>query len=148
MKEITLRATWFIKAPVRDVFAIMADFEKMPVHFPKVAESVKIVKREGNNLEMDVTAKSFGRSLPVKMRTQILPGKGYISDNESPVFGTSGHEDLLLSESQDGTTIDYTYQVSLHKWWLRLFAGPLIRWYAMKFWEKAVINELKKIVEK
>lgn len=148
MKEITLRKQWVIKAPIEEVFRVMSDFEKLPEHFPKVARTVKIVKGEGNNLEIDATVKSFGKEFPVKMKTEILPGKGYISDNDSPKFGTSGHEELLLSSHQEGTLIDYTYQVTIHKKWLRVVATPLIKWYSMKFWEKAVIGELKKIVEK
>ena len=147
MKEITLRKQWVIKAPIEEVFRVMTDFEKLPEHFPKVARTVKIVKREGNNLEIDATVKSFGKEFPVKMKTEILPGRGFISDNDSPKFGTSGHEELLLSQHQEGTLIDYTYQVVIHKKWLRVVATPLIKWYSMKFWEKAVIWELKKIVE-
>jgi len=64
---------------------------------------------------MNVIVKSFGQKFPVKMKMQILPGKGYISDNENPKFGTSGHEELLLSECPEGTIIDYTYQVAIHK---------------------------------
>ena len=126
----------------------MTDFEKFPEHFPKVAESIKVVEREGNYLEMDATVKSFGQKFPVKMKTQILPGKGYISDNESYKFGTSGHEELLLSEHPEGTVIDYTYQVAIHKRWLRIVAQPLISWYSMRYWEKAVIDELRKKLEK
>jgi hypothetical protein len=148
MNEITLRKQWVVKAPVDDVFRIMTDFEKFPEHFPKVADSVRIAKREGNNLEMDATVKSFGKEFKVKMKTQILPGKGFISDNDSYQFGTSGHEELLLSEHADGTLVDYTYQVSIHKKWLRVVAVPLLRWYSMKYWEKAVIDQLKKILEK
>lgn len=148
MREITLHNQWVVKAPVEDVFKMMTDFEKFPEHFPKVAESIQVVKREGNYLEMDATAKSFGKKFPVKMKTQILPGKGFISDNESPKFGTSGHEELLLSEASEGTLIDYTYQVTIHKRWLRIVAKPLIGWFSMKFWEKAVIGELRKALEK
>ncbi len=148
MKEITLHKQWLVKAPVEDVFRIMTDFEKLPKYFPKVAESVQIKKREGDYLEMDATVKSFGKVFPVKMKTQILPGKGFISDNDSFKFGTSGHEEFLLSAHPEGTLIDYTYQVSIHKKWLRIVATPLIRWYSMKYWEKAVIDELKKILEK
>ena len=82
------------------------------------------------------------------MKTQILPGKGYISDNDSYQFGTSGHEELLLSEYKDGTQIDYLYQVAIHKFWLRIVAKPLIGWYSMKFWKKAVIDELRKKLER
>ncbi len=148
MKEITLHNQWIIKAPINDVFRIITDFERFPENFPKVAHSIHIVKREGNNLEIDAEAKSFGRIFPVKMKTQILDGKGFISDNESPKFGTSGHEELLLSMHPQGTLIDYTYKVSIHKKWLRIVATPLIKWYSMKYWEKAVIDRLKNILEK
>ncbi len=148
MKDITLRAKWIIKAPVIEVFNLMTDFENLPKYFPKVADSVKIIKRDGNNVEMEATVKSFGKKFKVKMNTQILPGKGYTSDNDSYQFGTSGHEELLLSEHEDGTQIDYLYQVAIHKRWLRIVAKPLIGWYSMKFWEKAVIDELRKELER
>lgn len=148
MKDITLHARWLIKAPLMEVFTIMTDFEKFPEHFPKVADSIQVMRREGNYLEMDATVKSFGQEFPVKMKTEILPGKGYVSDNESPKFGTSGHEEFLLSPHPEGTMIDYTYQVAIHKYWLRIVAQPLIGWYSMKYWQKAVIDELRKMVER
>lgn len=125
----------------------MTDFEKFPEYFPKVAESIRIVKRDGNHLEMNATVRSFGTTFPVTMKTEILPGKGFVSDNESPKFGTSGHEELLLFQKPEGTVIDYTYQVAIHKRWLRIVAKPLIGWFSMKFWEKAVIEELRKRLE-
>jgi len=99
-------------------------------------------------LEIAATVKSFGQKFLVKMETQILPGKGFISNNESPKFGTSGHEELLLSQRPEGTVIDYTYQVVIHKRWLRIVAQPLIGWFSMKYWQKAVIDELRKRLEK
>lgn len=148
MKDITLHAKWLIKAPLSEVFNIMTDFEKFPEYFPKVAESIHVIRREGNCLEMDATVSSFGKKFPVKMKTEILPGRGFISDNESPKFGTSGHEELLLSEHEEGTVIDYIYQVAIHRRLLRIVARPLIGWFSMRFWEKAVIDELRKRVEK
>jgi hypothetical protein len=148
MKNITLHAKWLIKAPLSEVFNLMTDFEKFPEYFPKVAESIQVIKREGNYLEMKATVKSFGQNFPVKMKTQILPGKGYISDNESPKFGTSGHEELLLTESPEGTLINYIYQVAIHRLWLRIVAQPLIGWFSMKYWKKAVIDELRKKLER
>jgi hypothetical protein len=147
MKEITLHNSWLIKAPIKNVFGIITNFEKFPELFPKVAESIQIKKRDGNKLEIDAVAKSFGRQFPIKMRTEILPEKGFISDNDSYQFGTSGHEELLLSEAPGGTLIDYTYKVSIHKAWLRILATPLIKWYSMKYWEKAVIDRLKSMLE-
>ena len=148
MNHTTLHKTWIIKATPEDVFGIMADFKNFPKHFPKVAQSIDVLKKDGNHLEMEATVKSFGSQFRVKMKTEILPGRGFISDNDSYQFGTSGHEELLISPHEGGALIDYTYQVTIHKAWLRVVATPLIKWYSMKFWEKAVIDELKKIVEK
>ena len=148
MKQITLHKQWIIDAPVAAVFGIMTDFERMPAHFPKVAESINVVHREGNRLEMDAIVKSFGKRYRVRMKTEILPGKGFVSDNDSYEFGTSGHEELVLAEHGSGTMIDYTYQVSVYKKLLRIFALPLLRIYAMRFWEKAVIDRLKEILKK
>jgi hypothetical protein len=127
---------------------VCSEFERFPEHFPKVAESMRIDKRVGNYVEMEATLRSFGKRFRVLMKTQILPGKGFISDNDSYQFGTSGHEELLLSKHPQGTLIDYTYQVAIHKKWLRAVAAPLMRWYSMKYWEKAVIDRLKKLLEK
>jgi carbon monoxide dehydrogenase subunit G len=148
MNKITLHDRWIVKAPINDVFRIVTDFEKFPERFPRVAESIQINKREGNCLEMNATVKSFGKRFQVKMKTQILPEKGFISDNDSYQFGTSGHEELLLSEHQEGTLVDYTYQLIIHKKWLGIIALPLLRWYSMKYWKKAVIDQLKKILER
>ena len=148
MRDIVLNAKWIIKAPINAVFKIITDFENWPKHFPKVSESIQVVKRQGNNLEIEATVISFGQNFPVKMKTQILPGKGFVSNNESPKFGTSGHEELLLSDTSEGTVIDYSYQIAIHKPWLRIVARPLIGWFSMKYWEKAVIVELRKRLER
>jgi carbon monoxide dehydrogenase subunit G len=146
--KITLHANWLIKAPLTEVFNMITDFEKWPEYFPKVAESIQVIGYEGNNFEIEATVKSFGQEFPVKMKTQIIPRKGFISDNENPKFGTSGHEELFLSEHPEGTMIDYTYQVAIHKLWLRIVAQPLIGWFSMKYWQKAVIDELRKRLER
>ncbi len=148
MKEITLHKQWLIKAPIGEVFKVMTDFEKFPEYFPKVATAIEVKKRDGNNLELEATVRSFGQNFPVTMKTEILPGQGFISDNESAKFGTSGHEELRLAKHPEGTLIDYTYQVAIHKAWLRLVATPLIRWYSLKYWEKAVIEVLRQRLEK
>ncbi len=147
MKQIHLENSWIIKAPIEKVFNIITDFEKMPKYFPKVAETVTITKKEGNNLEIDAQVKSFGTSFPVKMKTIIIPQRGFISDNQSPRFGTSGHEELLLENVGGDTKINYVYEVDIHKKWLRFIAKPLIGWFAMKAWEKAFINRLREILE-
>lgn len=148
MEHIHLEGSWIIKAPLEEVFNIVTDFENMPIYFPKVAANLTITKRNGNNLEIDAQVRSFGTTFPVKMKTQILPQRGFISDNESLKFGTSGHEKFLLEKTEEGTKINYIYEVDIHKRWLQIIAKPLIGCFGMKFWEKAFIDQLKKILEK
>ena len=147
MEKIHLEDSWIIKAPRKKIYEIMSDFENMPKYFPAVAESLRIVKREGNKLTIDAEAKTFGRIIKTKMITQLLPPKGYISDNKS-ALGTSGHEEFLMEEVPEGTRINYVYDVELSNAFLRIFAKPLIGWYAMRFWKQAVIDRLKEMLEK
>ena len=146
--EITLHGSWVIKAPRSEVFATLTDFERWPEYFPKVAESVRVERLGDDRRAIDATVKSFGQRFPVSMSTQVHPGTGFDSDNESPKFGTSGHEDVRLSDGPDGTVIDYTYQVTIHRPWLRVVAKPLIAGFSMRYWEKAVIHELRTRVER
>lgn len=74
MKNITLRGTWIVKAPLSEVFKMMTDFEKFPEYFPKVAQSIQLKKRDNDYLEMQAMVKSFGQSFPVTMKTHILAG--------------------------------------------------------------------------
>ncbi|NMB48211.1 hypothetical protein GYA13_02060 [Candidatus Kuenenbacteria bacterium] len=148
MKQIKLNGSWVIKAPRQRVFDIITDFENMPQNFPAVADSLIITKREGDHLEIDARVKSFGRTFPVKMKTKIIPERGFVSDNENPKFGTSGHEEFMLEETPQGTAINYIYQVNIHEPLLRIIAKPLIGWFAMKFWKRAFIDRLKEILEK
>jgi carbon monoxide dehydrogenase subunit G len=147
MKQIHLQSSWMIKAPIGEVFKIISDFEKMPKYFPKVAKSIIITKREGNNFEIDAIAKSFGTTFPVKMKTQIIPQRGFISDNTNAKLGISGHEEFLLKAAAAGTKIEYTYDVDIHNRWLRIIAKPLIGRFAMKTWENAVIDRLREMLE-
>lgn len=59
--KIHLTGSWFIRAPQKDVFNLITDFENMPKYFPKVAKEVNIVKRDGNKLSIQAKVKSFGR---------------------------------------------------------------------------------------
>ena len=54
----------------------------------------------------------------------------------------------MMEEVPAGTRINYTYDVELKNTFLRIFAKPLIGWYAMRFWRRAVIDNLKELLEK
>ena len=147
MHEIKLKGSWIIKAPREEVYKIITDFENMPKYFPKVAESLQIVSRNGNHLSIDAKAKSFGRTIPVHMETELMPPVGFKSDNKSDL-GTSGHEEFILEEIPEGTRISYTYNVKIDNPILRWIGRFLIGWYAMWFWKRAVIDKLREMLEK
>lgn len=148
MKKIFLKASWVIKAPRSAIYEIMSDFESMPKNFPSVAQSLKIVERDGNNLVIEALAKSLGPAIPVTMRTTLIPQKGYISDNINPVFRATGHEEFLMEDVEGGTQINYSYDYDISKSniLLQIFAKPVFGWFSMWFWERAVIGKLKVIL--
>ncbi len=146
MKNIVLQGKWVIRAPREAVYAVISDFEKMPERFPAVSEKMTVVKREGNRLEIDGVAKTFGQKIGVKMKTELHPGEGFTSDNVS-AMGTAGHEEMRLLDHPEGTLIDYRYDVSLKTHFWMILAKPLLGWYAMRFWEKAFIDRLKQLLE-
>lgn len=147
MREILLRGSWMIRAPRDAVYKIMSDFERMPERFPKVAQSVTILEKIGNKLTILAEVKSFGRVYPVMMRTELIPPEGYMSDNLNEKLGITGHEEFLMEEIPEGTRINYSYLVIIHRVWLRLLAKPLLNWYAMRFWKRAVIDRLEELLE-
>ena len=147
MKNIHLQGSWIVKAPRDKVYGVMSDFENFPKYFPAVAESINVIKRDGNNLNLEAQTKSFGRTFKVFMQTQLRPPAGFVSDNVSGI-GTSGHEEFLMEEIPGGTKINYTYDVELKNPILRVFGKILIGRYAMRFWEHSVIDKLKEMLEK
>lgn len=147
MKHLHLQDSWVIKAPKEDIYRIISDFEKMSEYFPTVAQSVQITEKQGNFQKMSAKVKSFGSVFDVKMQTELLPNIGFKSDNESS-FGTSGHEEFLMEDIDGGTKITYTYELEIHRPILRIIGRPLIKWFAMWSWKRAVIDKLRRMVEK
>ncbi|QQS18197.1 SRPBCC family protein [Candidatus Saccharibacteria bacterium] len=151
MNKIHLKASWIVNAPRESLYKITTDFENMPKNFPKVAHSVKIVKREGNNLLIHAEAKSLGiPPIPVTMQTTLVPGKGYISENTNHTFNATGHEEFLMKDAKEGTKITYSYEYDLSKSniMLRVIAKPLFGWVSMWYWKRVYIDRLVELTHK
>lgn len=150
MKKLHLDGSWKIQAPREEIYKIISDFENMPKNFPSVAQSLKIVEKQGNNLTIEAMAKSLGSAIPVTMKTVLRPPVGFISDNINPKFKATGHEEFLMEEVAGGTKINYSYEYNLSKSpiLLRIIAKPLFSWFSMWFWKRAVIDKIKIMLEK
>lgn len=145
MRHIKLQDSWYIDAPRERIYNIITDFENYPQYFPTVTKSVRIVDLVENDYKIEAQLKSFGRIFDVKMEAKLKPCYGFTSQNYS-TFGTSGKEVLELIDEDGGTRLNYIYELDIHKPLLRFFAKPLIGWFAMKSWEKAVIKRVREIV--
>jgi hypothetical protein len=145
MKPVSLKGSWVIKAPMSKIYEIVSDFENAKKYFPKVAQQLTITKREGNHLEIEAQSKTFGLKFNVKMKTELIPPKGFKSINESAL--AIEDEEFLMEEVPGGTKINYLNDVTIKNNFLKLFSKLIIGKPALKFWEKAYINELRKIVE-
>jgi hypothetical protein len=55
---------------------------------------------------------------------------------------------MILESVPEGTKITYNYDVELRKLWLRLIGAPIISWFLLPFWKRAVIDRIKEMLEK
>ena len=150
MKKIHLKASWIVQVRRDSIYKVVSDFENMPKNFPKVAHSIKIVERDGDNLLINAEAKSLGiPPIPVTMKTTLIPGKGFISDNENHKFKTTGHEEFLMEDTQEGTKITYSYMYDLSKAnvLLQIFAKPLFGWVSMWYWKRVFVDRLVELAQ-
>lgn len=145
MNPVSLTGSWVIKAPLKRVYEVVTDFEKTPEYFPMVAKSLKIIKKDNNHLSIQAVTKTLGMSFKVQMETDLLPGKGFKSINESVL--AIEDETFLMEEVPSGTKIDYQNNVTIKNNFLKLFSRLLIGKPALKFWEHMYIDKLRIIVE-
>ena len=54
----------------------------------------------------------------------------------------------MMEEVPEGTKINYMNDVEIKSRLFRLFGRILLGWYAVKFWERAVIDKMKEMLEK
>lgn len=144
MKEKILQGSWIIDAPLENVYRVVSDFEKAPEYFPLVAKGMKVIHRDGNALEIEAVTNTFGINFRVSMKTTLLPNKGFTSINTSRL--AIEDEQFILTPVERGTRIDYLNKVTIKSNVLRIFSQLIIGKGALKFWEFAYINKLKKIV--
>jgi len=146
---IAVEGDWLITAERSAVYAVISDFERMPEHFPRVARSLRIVEHDGNRLTIEAEAASFGRWFPsakIAMVAELLPGLGYRCTTHNLTFGTTGDEQLLLEDDEQGTRIRYTYYVTVKSARMRPLYAWMVRVFGLPYWKRAVIDRLQVLV--
>lgn len=143
MKPIILAGSWIINAPLQRIYEIVTDFEKASDYFPLVANSLKIMSKQGNNLTINAVPKTFGIPFKVRMDTKLIPDKGFKSVNTSIL--AIEKESFMLEEVSNGTKIDYRNEVQIKNGILKLFAKIMIGKPALLFWKFAYIDRLQKL---
>lgn len=145
MKPVILSGSWVINASPDRIYKIVTDFKKAPIYFPLVAKSIKLIKRQGNNLKMEAVSKTFGVSFKVLMDTRLLPNKGFKSINTSIL--AIEDESFLMEKASAGTKIIYRNEVQIKNNFLKIFGKILIGKPALLFWKHAYIDRLEKLVQ-
>jgi len=148
MKPLHLETYYTIKAPREAVCKIIADFENVPKYFPRVAKSARVVSRDGNKFVVEARTKAFfgSKTFSVRMEGELRPPEGFVSTNTSSL-GIE-HEVFTMEEIPEGTRIHYVNDVEIKSWFLRLLGGFLIKRIALKYWEHAVFDKMKEMLEK
>jgi carbon monoxide dehydrogenase subunit G len=147
MKSIHLAGSYIIRAPRHRVYEVLTDFESAPRHFPRVAKSARVLRRDGDDLEVEVETKAFlgSRTFRVHMETHLRPDRGFTSTNTSSV-GVE-HEVVTLEDVPEGTRFVYVNDMDVTSRIFRLLGGFLIRTVALRYWERAYIGRLREMLE-
>jgi carbon monoxide dehydrogenase subunit G len=147
-KLIRLERYYIIKAPREAVYGIITDFENVPKYFPSVAKSARFLSRDGNNFVVEAQTKAFfgSKTFTVRMEGVFNPPEGFVSTNTSSL-GIE-HEIFTMEETPEGTKIHYVNDVEITSPFFRLFGGFLTKHIALKYWEHAVFDKLRKMLEK
>lgn len=137
-----------IKAPRETVYKIITDFENAPKYFPRVAKSARVISRDGNKFVVEARTKAFfgSKTFSVRMEGELRPPEGFVSTNTSSL-GIE-HEVFTMEEIPEGTRIHYVNDVEIKSWFFRLLGGFLIKRIALKYWEHAVFDKMKQMLEK
>ena len=138
----------FIRAPRAAVYRLMTDFDHLPAHFPKVAQSIRILSRDGDRFVAEARTRAFPGSgiFIVRMEGQLRPPFGFVSTNTSSL-GVE-HETFLMDEEPGGTRIHYINDVEIRSPFFRLFGAVLIKRLALWYWEQALIRPLAAALER
>ena len=148
---VAVHGDWPVHADRMALYAIVSDFERMPVHFPKIARSIRLVKREGDVLTLEAEAGSFGSLLPsvkIEITATLLPGQGYRCTTRNLTFHTTGDEELLLVDDPEGTRIKYTYFVTVRNRWFKPIFAWMVKAFGLPFWKRSFIDPLESLVKK
>jgi len=146
---VAVHGDWLVHADRAAVYAIVSDFERMPQHFPKIARSIKLVKREGDVLTLEAQAGSFASWLPsarIELTATLLPGLGYRCTTRNLTFNTTGDEELLLTDDPEGTRIMYTYFVTVRRRWIKPLFAWMVSAFGLPFWKRSFIDPLESLV--
>lgn len=147
---VVVRGDWLVRANRESVYAIVSDFERMPEHFPKIARSIRLVKRDGDVLTLEAEAGSFASWLPsakIELTATLLPGQGYRCTTRNLTFNTTGDEELLLVDHPDGTRINYTYFVTVRRRWFKPLFAWMVRVFGLPFWKRSFVDPLESLVK-
>jgi hypothetical protein len=148
---VAVRGSWVVRAPREAVYAIVSDFERMPERFPRIARSMKVLGRDGDRLQLEAEAGSFGRFFPavrIRIDAELIPGEGYRCQTHNLTFDTRGDEELLLHDDPQGTRIEYTYYVTVRRRWLRAPYAWLVRVLGLPFWKRSYLDPLEALLGK
>lgn len=147
---VAVRGDWLVRADRSAVYAIVSDFERMPEHFPTVARSIRLLRRDGDVLTLEAEAGSFASWLPsarIELTATLLPGRGYRCTTRNLTLNTTGDEELLLVDDPEGTRIRYTYFVTVRRAWLRPLFAWMVETFGLPFWRRAFVEPLESLVK-
>ena len=127
-------ASVMVKAPVQKTYSAYVEFESMP-KWSKQASAVRILKKEGDTVQLEVEAPSSGGNRRVTTELRLCPFESVESGGETRFTRT--RRTVSFAAAPEGTTVTASLEISMKGIW-----GLILRTRGKAEVEAAASDEL------
>jgi len=116
--DVHAEASFIVKASLETAYQAYTDFESMP-KWSKQASSVRIIRKEGDSVQLEVEAASKGRAHKVVSELRLRPMESVESEGETRFTRTK--RTVSFTACPEGTKVTASLDVNMKGSWGWIF---------------------------
>ena len=148
---VAVHGDWLVRADRASVYAIVSDFERMPEHFPKIARSIRLAKRDGDVLTLEAEAGSFASRLPsakIELTATCFRVKAIAAPPTTSRSIRPETRSCCSSTTRRARVSTDTYFVTVRRRWFKPLFAWMVSAFGLPFWKRSFVDPLESLVER